>query len=68
MWFGLKMDKELFFQRSTIEFQRSTIMFVEFLNDINSASTLLQLILLADDTNVFMSHKDPDCLVNQLTT
>ena len=27
-----------------------------------------QLILFADDTNVFLSHKDLDCLVNQLNT
>ena len=27
-----------------------------------------KLILFADDTNVFLSHKDPDCLVNQLNT
>ena len=29
-------------------------------------STILQLILFADDTNVFMSHKDKDCLTNIL--
>ena len=29
-------------------------------------STALQLILFADDTNVFLSGKDPDYLVNQL--
>ena len=33
-----------------------------------SNQALLQLILFADDTNVFISHKDPDCLVNQLNT
>ena len=26
------------------------------------------MILFADDTNVFLSHKDPDCLVNLLNT
>ena len=31
-------------------------------NDINNASNLLNLILCADDTNVFMSHKDPNYL------
>ena len=29
-------------------------------------STILQLILFADDTNVFVSHKDKDCLTNIL--
>ena len=31
-----------------------------------SASNLLFLILFADDTNVFMSHKDPNCLLDML--
>ena len=29
-------------------------------------STLLKLILFADDTNVFVSHRDKDCLSNIL--
>ena len=29
---------------------------------------ILQLILFADDTNVFLSHKDADCLANILNT
>ena len=35
-----------------------------YINDVNNASTILQLILLADDTNAFLSHKDADCLVD----
>ena len=31
-----------------------------------NTSTILQLILFADDTNVFVSHKDKDCLTNIL--
>ena len=31
-----------------------------------SASNLLFLILFADDTNIFMSHKDPNCLLDML--
>ena len=31
-----------------------------------SASNLLFLMLFADDTNVFMSHKDPNCLLDML--
>ena len=38
------------------------------INDINNASTLVQLIPFADDTNVVLSHKDPDCLVNLMNT
>ena len=34
------------------------LFFVLYINDINSASNLLNLILFADDTNVFMSRKD----------
>ena len=33
-----------------------------YINDIINTSTILQLILFADDTNVFVSHKDKDCL------
>ena len=31
-----------------------------------NASYLLFLMLFADDTNVFMSHKDPNCLLDML--
>ena len=34
------------------------LFFFLYINDINNASNLLNLILFADDTNVFMSHKD----------
>ena len=40
--------------------------FLLYINDIVNASTALQLILFADDTNVFLSGKDPEYLVNQL--
>ena len=42
------------------------LFFLLYINDINNASKLLQLILFADDTNVFLSHKDADCLANIL--
>ena len=38
------------------------LFFLLYINDINNASNLLNLILFADDTNVFMSHKDLNCL------
>ena len=31
-----------------------------------NTSTILKLILFADDTNVFVSHKNEDCLTNIL--
>ena len=34
------------------------LFFLLDINEINNASNLLNLILFADDTNVFMSHKD----------
>ena len=42
------------------------LFFLLYINDINNASSLLNLILFADDTNVFMSHKDPDYLSDML--
>ena len=33
--------------------------FLLYINDLNNVSTLVELILFADDTNLFMSHKDP---------
>ena len=44
------------------------LFFLLYINDINNASTTLQLILFADDTNAFLSHKDADCLVDILNT
>ena len=35
-----------------------------YINDINNASKILQLILFAYDTNVFLSHKNAECLAN----
>ena len=44
------------------------IFFLLYIDDINNASKILQLILFADDTNVFLSHKDEDCSANILNT
>ena len=38
------------------------LFFLLYINDISNVSNLLKLILCADDTNVFMSHKDPNYL------
>ena len=42
------------------------LFFLLYTNDINNASNLLNLILFADDTNVFMSHKDLNYLSDML--
>ena len=42
------------------------LFFLLYINDIINTSTILQLILFADDTNVFVSHKDKDYLTNIL--
>ena len=42
------------------------LFFLLYINDINNASNLLNLILLADDANVFMSHKDLNYLSDML--
>ena len=44
------------------------LFFLLYINDINNASNLLNLILFADDTNVFMSHKDPNYLSDMLNS
>ena len=38
------------------------LFFLLYINDINNVSNLLNLILFADDTNVFTSNKDPNYL------
>ena len=38
------------------------LFFLLYINDISNVSNLLNLILCADDTSVFMSHKDPSYL------
>ena len=42
------------------------LFFLLYINDINNASNLLNLILFADDTNVFMAHKDLNYLSDML--
>ena len=47
-------------------FYPRTSIFLLYINDINNASNLLNLILFADDSNVFMSHKDLNNLLDML--
>ena len=42
------------------------LFFLLSINDVKNASNLLNLILFADDTNVFMSHKDLNYLSDTL--
>ena len=42
------------------------LFFLLYINDINNASKPLNLVLFADNTNVFMSHKDLNYLSDML--
>ena len=38
------------------------LLFIIYINDIEKSSRLLQFILFADDSNIFLSHTDPEQL------
>ena len=42
------------------------LLFLIYINDICNSSELILFILFADDTNLLMSHKDPDTLMIQM--
>ena len=44
------------------------LFFLLYVNDIINVSKLAELILFADDTNLFMSHKDPSYLATSLNS
>ena len=44
------------------------LFFLLYINDLNNVSTLVELILFADDTNLFMSHKGPVYLAASLNS
>ena len=44
------------------------LFFLLYINDSSNASNLLNLILFADNSNVFMSHKDPNYLSDMLNS
>ena len=46
---------------------RGPLFFILYVNDLNNAS-LLDVILFADDTNLFISHDDPGCLNDTLNS
>ena len=44
------------------------LFFLLYINDLNNVSTLVELSLFADDTNLFMSHTDPVYLAASLSS
>ena len=44
------------------------LFFLLYINDLSNVSTVVELILFADDTNLFMSHKDPVYLATSLNS
>ena len=44
------------------------LLFLLYINDLSNVSKSLTLILFADDTNLFFSHKDPALLATVLKT
>ena len=42
------------------------LFFILYINDLNKIASNLESILFADDTNLFISHKDPDFLISTL--
>ena len=42
------------------------LLFLLYINDICNTSNVLELVLFADDTNIFFSHKDPFYLMNTI--
>ena len=42
--------------------------FLLYINDLNYISKLIDLVLFADDKNLFLYHKDPNALVNTLNS
>ena len=44
------------------------LFFLMYINDIHNASNILEMVLFADDTNVFYSHNDSSYLTNIMNT
>ena len=40
------------------------LLFILYVNDLNQASTLLESIMFADDTNLFYSHQNINTVFN----
>ena len=44
------------------------LLFIVYINDFSRSSDILSFILFADDSNVFFSHKNPDCLIETVNS
>ena len=44
------------------------LLFIVYINDFSRSSDILSFILFADDSNVFFSHKNPDCLIQTVNS
>ena len=42
------------------------LLFILYINDFHNASNVLSYILFADDSNMFLSNRDPKLLLEQL--
>jgi len=42
------------------------LFFILYVNDLPTCSNTLNSILFTDDTSLFLEHKDPNILINQL--
>ena len=42
------------------------LLFIIYINDIQNSSNILSFLLFADDSNVLLSHPDPNILINTL--
>ena len=42
------------------------LFFLLYINDICNVSQLIEMVLFADDTNIFFSHKEPQYVINTL--
>ena len=44
------------------------LLFILYINDFKRSSNMLSFILFADDSNIFLSHRDPRILVNTMNS
>ena len=42
------------------------LLFILYINDFQNSSTVLSFLLFADDSNIFLSHKNPNMLLDTL--
>ena len=47
---------------------RSAVLFNRYINDLSNASNIIDLVLFADDTNLFFSHNDLSYLMETINS